>query len=227
MTISESAGGFVLGVSGSAIPNSNTDRAVQAALEATGCETEFVKLSEYTVAPCTACLGCVETNVCVIDDAGILLAEKAKAAAGLVIGCYTPYSSIDARTKTFLERLYPLRHRYGFMNGKPGGAIVTSAIREDAEGLPPAAEMGLSAIEFYMMEEGMQFMGAAKVVGNVPCIRCGQEDECEVSGLKMLFGPEATVDSVGVHAFCDQSAAMETAREVGAKIGAAVKAGRG
>ena len=32
----------VLGVSGSPIKNSNTDRALQAVLDATGCETEFV-----------------------------------------------------------------------------------------------------------------------------------------------------------------------------------------
>lgn len=35
----------VVGVSGSPIPDSNTDRAVRMALEATGLETEFIKLS--------------------------------------------------------------------------------------------------------------------------------------------------------------------------------------
>ena len=36
----------VLGVSGSPIYNSNTDRALKAALEATGLETGFIKLVE-------------------------------------------------------------------------------------------------------------------------------------------------------------------------------------
>ncbi len=105
----------VLGVSGSPIANSNTDRALKAVLEATGLETEFVKLIDYTVAPCKACLGCVKTNRCVIKDDGIMLAEKAKAADALVIAGFTPYSTLDSRTKAFIERLYPLRHQNGFM----------------------------------------------------------------------------------------------------------------
>ena len=80
----------VLGVSGSPIKNSNTVRALRVVLDATGCETEFIKLNDYTVEPCRACLGCVETNRCVIQDDGIALAEKAKAADVLVIAGFTP-----------------------------------------------------------------------------------------------------------------------------------------
>ena len=58
----------ILGVSGSPIKNSNTDRAVRTVLEATGAETEFIKLSEFQIEPCRACLGCVDTNECVIGD---------------------------------------------------------------------------------------------------------------------------------------------------------------
>ena len=75
----------VLGVSGSPIKNSNTDRALRLALESTGLETEFIKLKDYTIAPCQACLGCIKTNRCVIDDDGIMLAEKAKEADALII----------------------------------------------------------------------------------------------------------------------------------------------
>ena len=52
----------VLGISGSPIKNSNTDRVVKAVLEATGRETEFIKLKGYQIEPCRACLGCVDTN---------------------------------------------------------------------------------------------------------------------------------------------------------------------
>ncbi len=213
----------VLGVSGSPIPESNTDRAVKAALAATGLEWEFVKLSEYIVAPCKACLGCVKTNRCVIEDEGILIAGKAKEADALIVGGFTPYSSLDSRTKAFLERLYPLRHVHGFMRGKPGGAIVTCAIPEGNAMLPPACDMGVNAIMFYMMEEGMDFMGSVKVLGNVPCIRCGKGDECPMSGLKMIFGPDATVDTVAKHAFEDQPAALDAAKELGRKIGEALR----
>ena len=215
----------VVGVSGSPVKNSNTDRALKAALDATGCRTEFVKLRGLTIEPCRACLGCVETNRCVIKDDGIELAEKVKAADALIVAGFTPYSSLDGRTKAFLERLYPLRHMHGFMAGKPGGVIITAAIPDGCEHLPPAGDMGVSAVQFYMMEEGMNFVGAVKVQGNVPCIHCGHGDECPVSGLKMLFGPAATVDSVGVHSFEEQPAAVAAARQLGRDIAAALSTG--
>lgn len=189
----------VLGVSGSPIYNSNTDRALKVALESTGLETEFIKLVEYKLTPCRACIGCVDTN-----DDGIFLAKKAKEADAMIIACYTPYSSIDSLTKAFIERLYPLRHRHGFMAGKPGGAIVTCAVPGTNKALPPAGDMGVNAIMFYMMEEGMNFVVAVKILGNVPCIKCGYGNECKTSGIKMIFGNEATVQSVGVNKFEEQ-----------------------
>jgi multimeric flavodoxin WrbA len=208
----------VLGVTGSPIENSNTDRVLKKALEATGLETEFIKLKRYTVAPCMGCLSCVKTNRCVIEDDGIMLAEKAKSSAALIIAGFTPYSSLDARTKAFIERLYPLRHLHGFMRGKPGGAIITCAIPAGNQMLPPACDMGVNAIKFYMMEEGMDYVGDVRINGNVPCIRCGFGDECSVSGLKMLFGPEATVASIGVQTAEEQPAVIEAAIMLGREI---------
>ena len=48
----------IMGISGSPIKNSNTDRLVQAVLAASGLKAEFVKLSRINVRPCIACLGC-------------------------------------------------------------------------------------------------------------------------------------------------------------------------
>ncbi len=213
----------VLGVSGSPIKDSNTDRALKAVLEATGLETEFVKLMDYTVAPCKACLGCMKTNRCVIQDDGIALAEKAKQADALVIAGFTPYSTLDARTKAFIERLYPLRHNHGYMAGKPGGAVITSAVPEDNQAMPPACEMGINAVRFYMMEEGMNFVGAVKISGNVPCVKCGYGDTCKMSGITMLYGPDATVDSVGIKAFEQQPIAVDAAPQLGRQIAEALK----
>lgn len=208
----------VLGVSGSPVKNSNTDRALKLALESTGLETEFIKLNDYSVAPCRACLGCVKTNKCVIEDDGILLAEKAKEADALIIAGFTPYSSLDAGTKAFIERLYPLRHIHGYMAGKPGGAIITCAVPADSETLPPACDFGINAIKFYMMEEGMEFVGEVRVKGNVPCIKCGYGDECKMSGIKMLYGQEATVASAGIKTFEQQPESMKAAIELGENI---------
>lgn len=214
----------VLGVSGSPLYESNTDRALKVALDATSLETEFIKLVEYHITPCRACIGCVETNRCVnTHDDGILLAEKAKGADALIIACYTPYSTMDSLTKAFIERLYPLRHIHGYMRGKPGGAIVTCAVPENNTALPPAADMGVNAIMFYLMEEGMNFVGSVKVLGNVPCIKCGKGDECKMSGVKMMFGPDATVESVGVNRFENQPLAIQAAKELGRKIAAVLR----
>ncbi len=207
----------VIGISGSPIPNSNTDRALKAALEATGMDTGFIKLSKHNVKPCLACLKCVDKNVCIIGDDGNIIAEKVKDADALIVAVYTPYSSVDARTKTILERLYCLRHKYGYMQGKPGGIIVTSAVLCMPEA-PPVAECVVNSIAAYMQEEGMQIVGDAKILGNVPCVRCKLEDNCELSGVKMLYGPEATVDSVGINSFEDQEIPLEAAKQLGRNI---------
>jgi multimeric flavodoxin WrbA len=213
----------VLGVSGSPIKDSNTDRALKMVLDATEYETEIIKLKDYTVEPCRGCLGCVKTNKCVIKDDGIELAEKAKAADAIVIAGFTPYSSLDSRTKAFIERLYPLRHIHGFMAGKPGGAVITYAVPEGHESMPPASDMGVNAIRFGMMEEGINYLGAVKVFGNVPCVRCRYGDECKMSGITMLYGPDANKESIGINSFEKQPAAVEAARELARKIAEALE----
>ncbi|MDH4321380.1 MAG: flavodoxin family protein [Desulfobulbaceae bacterium] len=209
----------VLGVSGSPIANSNTDRALQIALAATGAKkTEFIKLSDLTVAPCNACLGCVETNRCIINDDGIALAEKAYKADALIIAGYTPYSSLDSRSKAFIERLYPLRHRHGLMAGKPGAAIITSAIPPGHEGMPAAGAIGIEAIRNYMLEEGMKFVGGVSILGNVPCVHCGEGGQCTHSGLKMIHGPDATFKSIGINAIEDNPETMAALVKLGEEI---------
>lgn len=68
------------------------------------------------------------------------------------------------------------------------------------------------------MEEGMEFQGAVKILGNIPCLTCGHGDQCDTAGLKMIFGPQATVDSVGLNRFEEQPQTVEKTRKLGAKI---------
>lgn len=208
----------VLGVSGSPIPDSNTDRAVKYILGETGLDTRFVKLSELDLQPCRACLGCVESNECVVDDDGRSLAGLFHDAPAFVLGGYTPYSSLDARSKAFMERMYCFRHRVAGNAGKFGAAVITTACPPNVTGLPPAAETATSQIACWMMEEGMTHLGSLVILGNVPCIRCGYGDTCKASGVKMIHGPEATVESVGVRAFEGDESLVETARQLAEKI---------
>ncbi|MFP4654582.1 MAG: flavodoxin family protein [Methanohalobium sp.] len=162
-------------------------------------------------------------KTCVINDDGNTLAQKAKNADALVIAGYTPYSSLDARTKAFIERLYLLRHKCGFMQGKPGGEVITCAVPSSCEMLPPSCDNGVNAVMYYMMEEGMNFVGSAKILGNLPCIKCGYGDECDLTGIKMMYGTDATVESVGVNRFGDQPEAVEAAKTLGQRIAEALK----
>jgi len=208
----------VLGVSGSPIQNSNTDRALKIVLEASGMKSEFIKLSDYNVGPCDACLGCIKSNRCIKKDDGVMLAEKTYKANAVVIAGFTPYSSLDSRTKAYMERLYPLRHRHGLMAGKPGAAIITSAIPRGQEGMPPAAEIGIQAVKDFMIEEGMRFIGGVSLLGNVPCIRCGQDGQCQMSSLKMIHGQDATPDSVGINDFANDPKKVAELQQLGEAI---------
>lgn len=208
----------VIGVSGSPIKNSNTDRALKIALAATGVKTEFVKLSKLNIEPCTACLGCKTTNRCILKDDGILLTEKVYKADALIVAGFTPYSSIDSRTKIFLERLYPLHHLHALMSGKPGGAIVTSAIPQGIPGMPDAYETGLSAIRNYMLEEGMNFIGSVSVPGNLPCVSCGEDGQCGASAIKMIYGSDATPNSIGINSAEDSPEVVAALKQLGQDI---------
>ncbi len=212
----------VLGISGSPIPNSNTDRAVQCVLEATGLTTAFMKLSDLRMEPCRACLACKDTNRCVVQDDALALAEQFRAAKAFVLGTYTSYSSLDARSKIFMERMYCLRHRAGLNQGKVGAAVITTACPPEVPGMPPASQTTAAQVAIWMMEEGIVNVGSMVSVGNPPCIRCGHGDSCQFSGIKMLHGPNATVASLGVRQFATHDIQVREAQELGRKIRAAV-----
>ncbi len=208
----------ILGVSGSPIKNSNTDRAVKIVLEATGArKTEFIKLSDYSINPCDACLSCIESNSCILPDDGTMLADKAYKADAIVIGGFTPYSSLDSRTKIFLERLYPLRHRHGLMTGKPGVAIVTCVETPLAENMSPACENGLDAIRNYMLAEKMKYVGGISIKGNVPCLQC-KSNQCQHSWLKSIHGPEVDPESVAINTLEDCSETVAALQKLGEEM---------
>ncbi|MHA1969509.1 MAG: flavodoxin family protein [Candidatus Hodarchaeales archaeon] len=193
----------VLGISGSPVSNSNTDRAVKAVLEASGLETEFVKLSDLNIGPCRACMGCVEDNVCKYPDDFPELAEKVKKAKALVIGAYCPYSNVDAFTKAFLERLWSMRHVKNLNKGKHVVIIVIGLvpIANDQKKrkillkfLKPFIKKRIplnnvvESIEREMKMERMNILGSIKIQGNVPCLTCGKGNICVMSGIPVLFG---------------------------------------
>ena len=203
----------VLGISGSPVKNSNTDRLVNAILEATGLETEFVKLSRINVRPCFACKKCVPDNICKVKDDFQKLAERIKNANALVIGAYTPYGQIDGFTKALLERFWSFRHLNNLLKGKLCATVLT--------GLDPR---GLDAINMALATEirdyeRMELVGQLSIQGNLPCLTCGQGDDCEMSGVQLLYGPDARTSEIGYNRVEDQEMVWAEAARLGGLIG--------
>ncbi|SLM32069.1 Isf [Desulfamplus magnetovallimortis] len=208
----------IVGISGSPIKNSNTDRLIQAVLESSGLESEFVKLSKLNVKPCIACLGCKDDNICKVKDDFPELAEKVKNADAIVVGGYAPYGSVDGFTKAFLERLFSMRHQNGLNRGRLA-VVVASGIGRGAPGLEETGKQ----IEHALTVEGMEILGNLKITGNTECLVCGFGATCPMSSLPWVFGddPTPTPDK-----FCkveDQSEVWNKASELGRKIAEKIK----
>ncbi|ACN16547.1 putative iron-sulfur flavoprotein [Desulforapulum autotrophicum HRM2] len=208
----------ILGVSGSPIKNSNTDRLVQAVLNSSGLRSEFVKLSKINVRPCIACLGCTKDNICKPQDDFQELAEKVKKADAIVVGGYAPYGSVDGFTKAFLERLFSLRHQNGLNRGKLA-VVIASGIGRGAPGLEEASKQ----IEHALTVEGMEILGNLKITGNTECLVCGYGPTCPMSSLPWVFGDDLTVTP---DKFCkveDQSDVWDKANQLGLEIAQKIK----
>lgn len=203
----------VLGISGSPIKNSNTDRLVKAVMDATGLESEFVKLSLIDVRPCLACKKCVPDNVCKVKDDFPELAEKIKKAKALIIGAYIPYGQIDGFTKALLERFWSLRHVNNLLKGKLCATVLSGLMPDvlDNVNQSMAAEL--------MIYERMDLIGQLAVQGNLPCLTCGEGDGCEMSGLKVLYGPDAKTSDYGYSRVENQKEVWEEAIQIGRLIG--------
>ncbi len=205
----------VIGISGSPVKNSNTDRLVQAILKHTGLEREFIKLSEHKVQPCIACMGCVKDNICKVRDDFPEIAEKVKGAGAIVVGGYPPYGSIDGFTKAFLERLFSLRHQKGYNRGKVAVTVVTGNGR-GASGIDEASEQ----LQRALSHEGIEVLGQLKVTGTVKCTQCGYLETCPMSALPRLFGGDS---NAAPHGYCrveDQVDTWLQAEKLGKEIAA-------
>ena len=223
----------IIGISGSPIPNSNTDRAVKAVLEATGMDYEFVKLSDINIRPCRACKQCASDNICKQQDDFPELAEKVKKASGLVIGTYTPYSQFDAFTKSFLERLWSLHHVNNLMEGKNVVLIITRSYPKMLEkpilrytglaklmaSLKLPSEKVKNIVPMTMSMEGVNVIGTVIIKGNAPCLTCGYGDECKMSAIKGIHGKNATASVEYCNQVEDQQETWKKLQTFGAILG--------
>ena len=74
---------------------------------------ELVSLREKTVSGCIACLGCVQDNICKVDDDMAGLRDKIVEADAYVVGSPNHYPTLNVKTHAFIERLFQFRHQEG------------------------------------------------------------------------------------------------------------------
>lgn len=133
----------ILYISGSPRKNSNTDYLLASMRAQTG--GEFVKLTDYTIAPCQACWACLKTDACVLeDDMEAILVPKLLAADALVVGSPVFFNNVTAQVKTFIDRTWPLR---GALTNKIGAAVVV--------GRKYGAESAITAINAFFLKHEM------------------------------------------------------------------------
>lgn len=190
----------VLGISGSPRKSQTTEGLVKTILDATGLQTELISLHDKKINGCICCLGCVEDNVCIVQDDYIPMMHKVLEADAIVIGAANYFGRLNALAHSFLERFYCFRHdkdgRGGMKLSGKLGAI--ASVGGGGEWEMPGREFKMNEIagedvKGFFEYNGIEFVGVVNVQGAVPCFSCGYGEICKVSGIKHFFGQDARI----------------------------------
>ncbi len=210
----------ILGISGSPINDSNTDRVIKDMMAMSDMEFEFIKLSNMNIKPCLACKRCVYDNICKVDDDFSKLVEKIHASDAIIIGGYTPYGQIDGFTKSFIERLGSLRHITNLLADKVCATVLT--------GLNPKQidEINIALANTLGVLQNMNLVGQIAIMGNFVCASCGAGDYCAMSGIKMLQtalnNPHLKASDLPYKQYEDQIEVCRKVKEISLKLKTAI-----
>ena len=200
----------VLGVSGSPRRGSTTDQLVQEVLKGCECPTEFISLAGKTILACTACLGCVKTNVCVLKDDMAVLRERIAQADAYVIGGANYFSAINGLAHCFMERWYQFRHR----EGKAVAGKIAIAVGVGGGDPKPVIEN----LKTFFNYNQIECIGEVTAQGPACCFICGFGETCKVGAIHMFFGPGTKITPDIIPDLSKQPAAIEHARKMGKLI---------
>ncbi|MFP3153529.1 flavodoxin family protein [Lachnospiraceae bacterium ZAX-1] len=200
----------IMAFSGTHIKNGNIEKAMLLVLDSIGVEYEFIRLAELNMKQCTACIGCADDNRCVQDDDVNPILEKIMEADGLIIGAFPTFGSLNALTKTFIERLFALRHNYNYPKGKVAAAVIGGSTRQSALE---------SYFDIYFRQyQQANYQGALVIDGAVPCLTCGYGETCDMSGYLFRFGADAKITPNAFYDFNKDENAMSEAVKLGHAI---------
>ena len=106
----------VLAISSSPRLEGNSDLLLRQALagaESAGGQTEYVRLCELNIAPCTHCNSCFESGKCRIEDDFQMLSAKMIEADRLIFATPIFFMTVCAQAKTLIDRCQCLwAHKY-------------------------------------------------------------------------------------------------------------------
>jgi len=206
----------ILGISGSP-REQGTSRLVQEVLNATGEQTEFITLKGKNIGGCTACLGCVKENICVVEDDMQELRQKIVDADAYVIGAANYFMTLNGLAHCFLERWYQFRHQSGqAVTGKLAVAVGVGG----ATGAPI-----VNQIETFMAYNLIDTVAKVSGQGAACCFICGYGETCEVGAVRMMMGPDARITEDIIPSIDKQPAVLSAARDAGRILGERLRGG--
>jgi multimeric flavodoxin WrbA len=201
----------VLGISLSPREQETTSQVVQAVLAgASGAETEFVSLAGKRINACVACLGCVETNNCVIKDDMAPIREQILAADALVIGGCNYFKGLNALGRCFMERFYQFRHREAMLvAGKP---VVLVGVGGGS------GEEVVEDLKIFCMYNQMDCVDTLTARGAACCFVCGYGEDCKVGAIVNAFGEDTKITDDMIPALDKQPDVRAAAAKAGAAL---------
>ena len=178
----------VLGVSCSPRRQETTDQLVQSVLAGCDCQTEFISLAGKDIGPCRACLGCVETNECAVQDDMAALREQILGADAYVIGAPTYFRLLNGLAHCFLERFFQFRHREAMpLAGRFGVAVGVGG----RDGVAAA-----QTIQAFFESNQITCIGSVTAQGAFARFTFGYGAECRVGGFAKVFGEREITPSI-------------------------------
>jgi multimeric flavodoxin WrbA len=174
---------MILAVNGSPKPGGNLQRLVEKIARDTGCDYEMVNLAKLNIRPCLGCVKCADTNRCIQPDDMAPLYDKIVAADALIVGAVVYFAHPNAFTRTFLERLFPLRHKEPQTMGKLGVTVCVGG--NEAEQSVREVTYHLESYFNYKIVGSLFFNSATP-----PCFICGYGTTCQYGGPARWMTPE-------------------------------------
>lgn len=209
----------ILGIVGSPRKSgkSGVEKLVTTVLENTGVDFDIVSLRGKRISGCIACLGCVEDNVCKVDDDLTPLRDSIVEADAYVIGAPNYYSTINAVTHALLERWFQFRHQTGDILW--GKLAVTVGVG-GTSGVMPADEL-----EKFLLYNFIETVAKVSGQGAASCYSCGFGETCQVGIPMMMHGPDVKITEEMIPDVAKQPEVMEAAAEAGKQLGKRLKDG--